>query len=294
MVQKIKIVILTTLSFLLIWGCNTEKAEENVASHEIKMLYTDWTESMAMSYLSQILLERDLGYEVELRLTDVDAVFEALAAGDADVFVDAWLPATHESFIKKHKDNLEDIGPNYLHARTGLVVPDYMEIETISELNEMYDGEILGIDSTSGIMQNTERAIDLYGLKHNLVYASDDVMSEKFEDAWRRKNPIVITGWEPHWLFYRYELKYLHDPEQVYMAEETIHTMGKKGFAEEFPNAAEFFKRMVLTEKQMNALLYEMKFHKDPVEGVKVWIEKNTFTVNQWTKDLGVERKKIM
>ena len=244
--------------------------------------------------MAQVLIEKDLGYKVILKLADVNEVFSEIAEGKADAFLDVWVPSTHRHYLERYKGEFEDLGPNYKLARTGLVVPDYMEVNSIEELKKHFKGAITGIDSSAGIMTNTNKAILSYELENDLLVLSDAEMAKELEQAILRRKNIVVTGWEPHWLFHRYDLKYLDDPLGIFMKEEQINTIARKGFSEDNPDVAEFFKRMVLSEKQINSLLFEMKLKTDPLEGVKEWIEKNEFTVNQWTKGLGEEREKIM
>lgn len=275
-------------------GCAAPGPKQEDAKQEIQIVYTDWSESIALTHLVQVLLERDLGYEVVLKLADIDQVFQDIASGDADLFTDAWVPSTHAEYLMMYEDRLEDLGPNYKNARTGLVVPAYMDIESIEDLRYMHSGPIAGIDSAAGIMQNTRHALSLYQLENSLLVLSDKKMSQMVENAIKRRQDIVFTGWEPHWLFHRYELKYLDDPKGVYMEQERIHTIARSGFSEDHPRAKKFFERMLLTEGQINSLLFEMKLQADPLIGVKKWIDKNEFTVNQWTRGLGKEREKIM
>jgi ABC-type proline/glycine betaine transport system substrate-binding protein len=47
----------------------------------------------------------------------------------------AWLPVTHGEYMKQVGDKVEDLGPNYEGARIGLVVPAYVDINSIEELN---------------------------------------------------------------------------------------------------------------------------------------------------------------
>jgi glycine betaine/proline transport system substrate-binding protein len=289
-----------TLILLLIaalsGGACTEVEPSNKEAHtgELLIEYTDWPESVAMTYLAEVLLEKDLSYDVKLKLSEVDNIFNDIAEAKADVFLDAWKTATHLHYFNEYLGDFEDLGSNYTEAKTGLVVPDYMEISGIEELSSAYSAPVVGIDSTAGIMKSTREAIEAYKLDNELLVLSDAEMSKRLETAYKKREDIVVTGWEPHWLFYRYELKFLNDPKDVFMHKESIHSIARKGFSEEHPHAAEFFRRMKLSEKQMNALLYEMKLATEPLEGVKEWVRKNEFTVNQWTKGLGKERKKIM
>ncbi len=287
--------LLTLLIFALLLASCVSPSDRSVSEQrEIKMLYTDWSESMAMTYLASVLLERDMGFKVTTRMTDVDDIFNTIASGEADVFLDVWMPATHSEYIELYGDQLDVLGLNYEPARTGLVVPDYMEVDNMTQLRDYYQGPIVGIDSTAGIMRVTRDALDAYNLSNELLVLSEEEMTERLRSAVQRQEDIVITGWEPHWLFFRYDLRFLDDPQMVYMAEEQIYTIARTGFAEEFVHVATFLDRMVLTERQMNSLLFEMHLSSDPLEGVKKWIQSNEFVVNQWTRGLGPDREKIM
>ena len=52
--------------------------------------------------------------------------------------------------MKQYGKNLEILGKIYPDARIGLVVPDYVDIHSIDQLNankEKFGGEIIGIDA---------------------------------------------------------------------------------------------------------------------------------------------------
>ena len=290
--QKSILFFLTCL--IVLSGCRVPVEDDNAVDGKILMNYTDWTESIALSYLAAFLLEERLEYEVVMKLTNIDTAFMEVASGEADVFADTWVPHTHLSFMEMYEDQFEDLGPNYRKARTGLVVPEYMAAESIGDLKEMYRNAIIGIDITAGIMQNAFRAVEIYDLENELLNLSDAEMSERVEDAVKRRENIVFAGWEPHWLFYRYDLKYLDDPLGVFPEDERIHTISRNSFTEDHPRAATFFERMILTEDQINELLYEVGLTSDPRQGVKAWAERNQFIVNQWVRGLRPEREKIM
>jgi len=109
-----------------------------------------------------------------------------------------------------------------------------------------------------------------------------------------RRKDIVVTGWMPHWIFARYEVRFLEDPDSIYGRYENICTVASKNYVDKESPALRFFERFHLTRKQLNSLIYFIRVEQDPTEGVKKWIQKNEFVVNQWIKDLRKERKKIM
>lgn len=279
------------LFILFLISCvHTPPQEEN---RVLRMVYTDWSESVALTNLAAVLLEENLDYTVELKLTDVETVYEELADGKSDVFADAWLYETHKPYFEKHAGKIDEIGITYPEARTGFVVPKYSKLQTISDL-EHSPQSIIGIEKEAGVMKKAEAAIEKYKLKTPLLYLSEAEMTERLADSILRRSEIVITGWEPHWMFARFEVRFLDDPDIVFGEREKIYTVARTNLEEKHPNAVRFFERMQLSEKQLNSLVYEVRLSEDPKQGVKKWIDENEYIVNQWVKNLKPERKKIM
>src|SRR5215210_6236883 len=69
-------------------GCGGGDSARTLAIADI-----GWTENTAVSGLTKVLLEEELGYEqVTIRTSALDSVFEDTASGDLDAFQDVWLP----------------------------------------------------------------------------------------------------------------------------------------------------------------------------------------------------------
>lgn len=281
--------LLTFISFII--SCNTLPPDEG--ENTLRMVYTDWSESIALTHLAAVLLEENLDYIVELKLTDVESAYREVAEGEADVFADAWLPETHKKYADAYTQEIERIGISYPDARTGFIVPAYSNLQTITDLKN-YSNTLIGIDEGAGVMQKARQAIDKYNLPGKLLNLSEDEMISQLEDSIKRRKEIVITGWAPHWIFARYEVKFLEDPDAVFGVRENIYTIGHKGIENKHPRAVRFFERMQLTERQLNRLAYQVRLSDDPRQGVKNWIKENEYIVNQWVKNLHPERKKIM
>ncbi|MET3683514.1 ABC-type proline/glycine betaine transport system substrate-binding protein [Alkalibacillus flavidus] len=73
-------------------------------------------------------------FDVDVTPVDPSIVFESIANGDADATAAAWLPFTHADFYESVKDDVVDLGPNLEGAKIGLVVPSYVDLESIEEL----------------------------------------------------------------------------------------------------------------------------------------------------------------
>ncbi len=63
-------------------------------------------------------------------------MWAGIAGGDADAIVAAWLPTTHKDYYDKYQGKFEDLGPNLNGTKIGLVVPSYMNIDSIEDLKK--------------------------------------------------------------------------------------------------------------------------------------------------------------
>jgi len=109
------------------------KGVEKVEGDEIELVSTPWDTERASGYVMKAVLEQQ-GYEVTLTPVDPAVMFQALASGEGDASVAPWLPSTHASFYEKHKEDLVDLGENLKGTEIGLVVPAYMDINSIEDL----------------------------------------------------------------------------------------------------------------------------------------------------------------
>jgi len=268
-------------------GCANDGGENGSGEGKtVKLGYVNWAEGIAMTNLAEAVLKDKMGYEVSSTAADVAPLFTSLASGNTDAFLDCWLPVTHEDYLEEYGDRLDDLGYNYEGAAIGLVVPDYVEINSIEELNankNAFDGQIIGIDSGAGIMKATDRAIEQYGLDYELVPGSGPAMTAALKKAIDNQDPIVVTGWTPHWKFARWDLKMLEDPKGVYGAQENIHTVTRKGFAEDMPEAAEFLKNMKFTDDELGSLMGAVEDSSgEPIDAAREWMNENEELVNSW------------
>ena len=267
-------------------GSTSTSSDEEEPSKEITILYPNWSEGIAFTYLAQQALEAD-GYEVELINLEPGLIYGELSKDDSkgDVFLDAWLPYTHEAYWSDYGDKLVKLGETFSNGTTGLVVPEYVTINSIEELNankDKFDNEIIGIGSGSGIHANTLKAIDEYGLDFEQITSSGPAMVASLEKAVRDNEWIVITGWKPHYKWNRFDLKYLEDPKGIY-PKDVCATIARRGFEEDQPEAATFFKNFSLDEEHLYSLIDAID-QLGEEEGAKQWYQENKELVDSWKK----------
>ena len=281
--MKLKHLIIATL-ILIIGGCASSGKKDD--KKKITIAYVDgWAEGVAMTYVSKSILESK-GYTVVLKKAAVDLVFASLANGDVDVFMDAWLPVTHKEKVAKFGDKIESLGTNLEQAKIGLVVPTYVTINSIEELNSVadkFEGKLIGIEKGAGITAKTDMAVEEYKLNLEQMNSSSIAMLTELTKAIKEERWIAVAGWAPHWKFGRYDLKFLDDPKKVYGDAEHVETYARKGFKEDDLFAAKYFSNFHLSDAEIGDLLAKMKDGGDDKEAsAKAWIEKNKALVESW------------
>nr|WP_199075321.1 glycine betaine ABC transporter substrate-binding protein [Pedobacter sp. ASV19] len=244
---------------------------------KVTIAYVNWAEGNAMTQLSKVLLERE-GYTVELKNADVAPVFAAVARGDADMFLDSWMPVTHKDYMEKYGSELEVSGINFNHAQIGFVVPDYVNINSIVELNSnasLFDHKIIGIDAGAGIMNKAELAVKNYNLKLELQSSSEAAMLAILKKSIDKKQAVVVTGWSPHYMFSNFKLKFLKDPKAAFGSIEKIQTISNKKFAVSNPMVASFFRNFQLDEEQLGSLMAALEGTNEERTAVEGWLNRH-------------------
>lgn len=266
-------------------GCSKKTSNAKTA----KLAYVNWAEGVAMTNLAEAVLEDKMGYQVKTTMADVAPVYTSVAKGDYDAFLDAWLPVLHKHYMDTYKDKLVDLGPDYVGTRNGLVVPSYVDATKISDLNKIkksINGKIIGIDSGAGIMTATEKAIDEYKLKLKLVPSSEGAMLASLKSAIDHHRPIVVTGWRPHWMFSRYDLKFLDDPKNVFGAQGHIDCIVRKNLPKDDPELTDFLKNFKLNNEQLSDLMNKIqiadKNNQTALTAARQWMHNHEDLVNTW------------
>ena len=286
MIRKIKILLISALFVLSIIGIGCLEDTE-VDPYQTTIGYLPWTGEIASTNVLKLALE-DAGYEVEIISIEPGALYRGLADGQFDFTVSAWLPHTHGHYIDQYGDDFEEVSVNLEGCKIGLVVPEYVTIDSVEELNDHkdeFDGRIVGIEPGAGLMSATEDAIDTYELDYELVASSGAAMTAELRTAIQNEEWVVVTGWSPHWKFQRWDLKYLDDPEGSFGAAEYVGTLAREGLQEDRPELYEIISRFEWEQEDVESVMMDMEEGMDPEDAAAKWIEDNPEKVASWFEE---------
>lgn len=162
------------------------------------------------------------------------------------------------------------------------------ETEETATYSEDMDYTIIGIEPGAGAMGLSETALEDYDslAGWELVEGSTAGMLTELDTAINNEEPIVVVGWNPHFMFAEHDLKYLEDPEGSYGEEEDINTITRMGLEEDMPEAYEILDRFYWEVEDMEGVMLDAQ-DASIEEAASTWIEENQGMVNEWTE--GVE-----
>ncbi|AMB99255.1 glycine/betaine ABC transporter substrate-binding protein [Aerococcus urinaehominis] len=249
----------------------------------VTLSYVEWDTEVASTNVIAEVLRRE-GYDVTITPLDNAIMWSAVASGEADAMVGAWLPQTHGPQFDQYGDQMEDLGPNLKGAKIGMVVPSYMDVDSIADLSNQAGSVITGIEPGAGVMMATEEALASYPNLANwdLQSSSSGAMTTALGQAIDNEEEIVVTGWSPHWKFQAYDLKYLADPEGVYGGEETINTMVRQGLKEDQPRLYQILDQFNWTLEDMEQVMLAVSDGQSPQEAAAEWVDNHPDKVAEW------------
>lgn len=279
--SKLLSIFMAASILLLATACgNSQKSDRE----EVTILYPNWAEGIALSYLSKVVLE-EKGYDVDMINLEPGLIYGELSKDNSkgDLFLDAWLPHTHKEYWADYGDKLVKLGEAFSGGTTGLVVPSYVTINSIEELNanrDRFGGEIIGIGSGAGIHASTLKAIEEYDLDYEQITSSGPAMVASLDKAVKRDEWIVITGWKPHFKWMNFDLKYLEDPKGVYPTD-VCAIISRRGFEEDMPEVAAFYRKFNLNEDYLYSLMAAIDEQGEEA-GAAAWYEANKEMIDGW------------
>ena len=283
---------------LLLSGCAPPEEEA------ISIGVLPWAEVEATAKLWAFLLEAE-GFETELQRIDttspggivrtgevtvVEGLYAQLADGEIDIWTGAWLPQTHAPQLVDHGEDVEVVGTWYDGARLTWAVPASSALTSIADLagrGEALGGEIVGIEPGSGhVRVSRDDVLPAYGLEdeYTLTTGSSRAMLAALDRAVALGRPIVVTLWEPHPAYGRYDLRNLEDPLGALGEEERIDVVVRAGFVADHPEIARWLASFSLQEAELVSLQVALEEASPGEErrAIAEWVAGHRDLVDSW------------
>ncbi|WP_239613664.1 glycine betaine ABC transporter substrate-binding protein [Cohnella mopanensis] len=252
--------------------------------------------SLSMVVIASMIGAQGVGADVYRSVTQLNTGkgFEAgLAVVTLAILLDRMSQKLVNPNRKKNKGFLKSVSLFAIGLVIVLVVASLYQNYTSgnahknNKIGEQVGYRIVGIDPGSGLMKTSAKAIEDYGLTDwTLLEGSGTAMTAALDKAYKNKEPIIVTGWTPHWMFVKYDLKYLDDPKKAFGESEQIHTITRLNLQEKEPSAYRFLGQFHWEPSEMEKVMIQISGGDDPDVAAAKWVKDNTALVDAWVKGI--------
>lgn len=305
---------LVTMLALIVTACApaATPAPTEKAKITIKLAANPWDGSRVNVAVAKTILEKELGYKVEIVDIEENGQFPALATGDLHATLEIW-PSGHakdyDDYIKTGK--LEDIGKLGVVGKIGWFIPTYMlkdhpELATWEGFKDPSDaamfktaetgdaGQFIGGDPS--FVQYDEALIKNLGLNLKVVFAgSEQAELAALDAAYSRQEPFLFYFWTPHAAFAKYDLTNVTLPEYSAACEakgaeardcdypsDVLYKAAWAGLKDAAPEAYALLKNMSYTNKDQITMLADISNGKSVDEAAQAWVDANKSVWQKW------------
>jgi len=277
---------------------STIQASEADSCQRVRLADVGWSDLNITNATARYLLSA-LGYETEVLRLSLPQTYDALAAGEADVFLGNWMPAQAKlSQPLVDAGAVERLHANLQGARYTLAVPQYVydagvkNVADIARFADRFDHTLYGIEpgNDGNALVKKMIASNAFGLGDFRLDESSEQgmltqvrMKELLDHQW-----IVFLGWEPHPMNVRHKLAYLDGGDDYFGPNQggaTVYTVVRKGYAQQCPNVARLLGNLEFSLDMENQLMDRVLNEKDnPRRAVRNWLKRNPERLDAWLK----------
>ena len=230
-------------------------------------------------------MEKHYGYEIEVvEFFEWGIAYATLAKGDVDLLM-SQINFVAFDYWTRYNNKLEKLSASSHGLNQGVVVPSYVTINSMEEMNAQKDkfkGKIIGIEPGAGLMRQTKDVIEKYGLDFELVDGSTAAMTATLKSAMAKKEWIAAVLWTPSWMTQAYDVKFLEDPKNVQQPPQSYYWLGRKGFIKDYPKAREVMAGVFVPLEDNIKMTGYIKDGLKPDAAVEKWLGENETVTERW------------
>ena len=317
---RVGLAAIATALVLLVAGCGDDDEsgprEESGEGVTLRIAVNPWTGSAVNANVAKILLERELGYTVELVEIDENSQFPAIASGELDASLEVW-PSGHAADINRYIEGrrggplrdggIVNGGELGLIGNIGWWVPSYL-VEERPELarwqglrgnEDVVRGEFVAGDPT--FVSYDSEIIQNLGLDLQVVNTgSEQALIRSIDRAYKRKEPVLAYFYTPHWAHQRYDLTEVQLPAYDQDCEDAARERDGEGYdcdyandvlfkaiwlglEDKAPSAFRFLEKFKYTTEDQQEIAFQVDARGVPIaRAAERWIEENPNVWRPW------------
>lgn len=190
----------------------------------------NWSSVNATAHILEVVIEQNLGLDVELQNATNPIVFEAMDKGSMHVHPEVWMPNQqnlHDTYVKANKSVVMNGNP--VQASQGMCVPTYLaekyDIKSIDDLSDSEKMKIFDLDGNgkpevwigapgwaSTVVEKIRARSYGYDQIFELTEYEETIAYANLANATKAEEPWIGFCYNPHYIFVTQELTVLEEP----------------------------------------------------------------------------------
>lgn len=190
----------------------------------------NWASVNATAHVLEVVIEENLGLDVELQNGTNPIVFEAMDKGSMHVHPEVWMPNQqnlHDTYVKDNGTVVMNQNP--VQAEQGMCVPKYIADEQgITSIDDLSDPEKMAIFDTDGngtpevwigapgwastVVEKIRAKSYGYDQIFELTEYEETIAYANLANATKANEPWIGFCYSPHYIFVTQELHVLEEP----------------------------------------------------------------------------------
>jgi glycine betaine/proline transport system substrate-binding protein len=270
-------------------------AAEAADCQNVRLGVVNWTDVMATSAMTQVLLD-GLGYKTKETSASQQIIFAGIRDQRLDMFLGYWDPLMTQTITPFVKANQVRVlpQPNLKDAHATLAVPTYLAdkglktFADIAKFKKELGGKIYGIEPGSGANTQIKEMIakNQFGLgDFQLVESGEAGMLSAVTRAVNRNEAIVFFGWAPHPMNVNQKMTYLTGSDNALgpnEGEAKVWTVTAPNYAQRCPNVDKLLTNLTFTAEDESRMMQPLLDHKDAVTSAKQWLKDHPQDLQRW------------
>ncbi|MDJ0858993.1 MAG: glycine betaine ABC transporter substrate-binding protein [Dinoroseobacter sp.] len=211
-------------------ACLTAIAAGPSFAADIVIGVPNWASVNATAHVLEVVIEENLGLDVELQNGTNPIVFEAMDKGSMHVHPEVWMPNQqnlHDTYVKENATVVMNENP--VQAEQGMCVPKYMaENNGITSIDDLSDPDKMAVFDTDGdgtpevwigapgwastIVEKIRAKSYGYDQVFELTEYEETIAYANLANATKAGDPWIGFCYSPHYIFVTQELHVLEEP----------------------------------------------------------------------------------
>ncbi len=233
------------------------------------------------------------GHEVDVKEAPHEDMYAMQKAGEVDLVVSAWLPASHGTYIEPYADDLLKLSVIYNpYCIWGISDRAPQHIRSVADLADpqvakLFRKRIQGIGPGAGISRFSRQMVEDYGLAaagFHFENGTLDDCTNAYLSAENTGELAVIPLWHPQWLHCDVALRELADPKGLLGGQDDATLVLRRDAETKLnSNGSDLLKKIQFGNGVISSLDHDICVRgKSPSEAARDWIAANNEMVSSW------------